>query len=212
MLEKLTGNGHVVLPLGGCRFGFPLTLAHAIRSVFARYRSFSVCLTFRELPIAQSIQRGSLRTRAPRYKYKPLGGDANTMVGINIHAGIIDESHIHKTPDVWNVLKTSTAARRGNGATRYLIPARRGGSDWARVRVRVIRWLAPRGSDCPLPHPPAEDGFGRSSSSSESGSSSCGLYSAISLRIRGWSGLSSSERCQCSRARSRYSVWVLSSK
>jgi phage terminase large subunit-like protein len=47
-----------------------------------------------------------------RCKYEPLGADADTMDGLNVHAAIIDELHMHKTPDVWNVLETATAARR----------------------------------------------------------------------------------------------------
>jgi len=34
------------------------------------------------------------------------------MDGLNVHGAIIDELHMHKTPDVWNVLETATAARR----------------------------------------------------------------------------------------------------
>lgn len=45
-------------------------------------------------------------------KYEPLGADADTMDGLNLHGGIIDELHAHKTRAVWDVLDTSTGSRR----------------------------------------------------------------------------------------------------
>jgi len=50
------------------------------------------------------------------------------------------------------------------------------------------------------------------SSSVSSGSLRLGLYLAKSLWMRGWSGFSSSDRCQCSRARSCRSIRLLSSR
>jgi phage terminase large subunit-like protein len=45
-------------------------------------------------------------------KFQPLGADANTMDGLNIHGAIIDELHAHKTSAVVDVLDTATGARR----------------------------------------------------------------------------------------------------
>lgn len=47
-----------------------------------------------------------------RSKFEPLGADANTMDGLNVHGAVVDEIHKHKTADVWNVLDTATGARR----------------------------------------------------------------------------------------------------
>jgi len=58
------------------------------------------------------ISRNNLAIPSLRCKYEPLGADADTMDGLNVHAAIIDEIHMHKTPDIWNVLETATAARR----------------------------------------------------------------------------------------------------
>ncbi|GLQ31655.1 terminase large subunit [Litoribrevibacter albus] len=44
-------------------------------------------------------------------KFEPLSSDANTLDGLNIHCGIVDELHAHKTRDVWDVLETATGAR-----------------------------------------------------------------------------------------------------
>lgn len=45
-------------------------------------------------------------------KYEPLGADANTMDGLNVHGAIVDEVHAHKTRDVWDVIETATGSRR----------------------------------------------------------------------------------------------------
>lgn len=45
-------------------------------------------------------------------KFEPLGRDADSMDGLNIHGAIVDELHAHKTRDVWDVLETATGARR----------------------------------------------------------------------------------------------------
>lgn len=45
-------------------------------------------------------------------KFEPLSSDANSLDGLNIHMGIIDELHAHKTREVYDVLVTATGARR----------------------------------------------------------------------------------------------------
>lgn len=45
-------------------------------------------------------------------KYEPLGADADTMDGLNVHAAIIDELHAHKNRNLWDVLETATGSRR----------------------------------------------------------------------------------------------------
>lgn len=44
-------------------------------------------------------------------KFEPLSSDANSLDGLNVHCGIVDEVHAHKTRDVWDVLETATGAR-----------------------------------------------------------------------------------------------------
>jgi len=48
----------------------------------------------------------------PRNKFEPLASDSNSLDGLNIHGGIIDELHAHKNRDVWDVIETGTGARR----------------------------------------------------------------------------------------------------
>jgi len=45
-------------------------------------------------------------------KYEPLGADADTLDGLNIHGAIIDELHAHKNRELWDVIETATGARR----------------------------------------------------------------------------------------------------
>lgn len=44
-------------------------------------------------------------------RFQPLSSDAHSLDGLNIHCGIVDELHAHKTRDVWDVLETATGAR-----------------------------------------------------------------------------------------------------
>ena len=45
-------------------------------------------------------------------KFEPLSADVNSMDGLNIHYGLIDELHAHKTREMWDVLETATGARQ----------------------------------------------------------------------------------------------------
>lgn len=45
-------------------------------------------------------------------KFAPLGADADTMDGLNVHGALIDELHAHRTRAVVDVLDTATSARR----------------------------------------------------------------------------------------------------
>lgn len=45
-------------------------------------------------------------------KYEPVGRDADTMDGLNVHCAVVDELHAHRTSEVWDVLETGMGARR----------------------------------------------------------------------------------------------------
>lgn len=45
-------------------------------------------------------------------KFEPLASDYNSLDGLNIHGGIIDELHAHKTGDLYDVIDTATGSRR----------------------------------------------------------------------------------------------------
>ena len=55
---------------------------------------------------------GNLNREADRQKFEPLGADADSTDGLNIHGAIIDELHAHKTRAMWDVIETATGARR----------------------------------------------------------------------------------------------------
>src|SRR5512139_1249755 len=56
--------------------------------------------------------RDNLNIEGTASKFEPLGADADTLDGLNIHGAIIDEIHAHKTREVWDKLDTGTGARR----------------------------------------------------------------------------------------------------
>lgn len=58
------------------------------------------------------VYKNNLNIEATASKYEPLGADADTMDGLNVHGALIDELHAHKTRDVVDVLETATGARR----------------------------------------------------------------------------------------------------
>jgi len=45
-------------------------------------------------------------------KMMPLSADARTLEGLDIHCAIVDELHVHRTREVWDVLMSATGARR----------------------------------------------------------------------------------------------------
>lgn len=55
--------------------------------------------------------RDNLHVLETSSKFEPLGADADTMDGLNVHGAIIDELHAHKSRGVWDVLETATGSR-----------------------------------------------------------------------------------------------------
>lgn len=56
--------------------------------------------------------RDNLNIENTASKFEPLGADADTLDGLNIHGAIVDEIHAHKTREVWDKINTATGARR----------------------------------------------------------------------------------------------------
>lgn len=56
--------------------------------------------------------KDNLHVQASFSKYEPVGRDSDTLDGLNVHGGLIDELHAHPTGDMWDVLETATGARR----------------------------------------------------------------------------------------------------
>ncbi len=57
------------------------------------------------------VYRDNLHVPETASKFEPLGRDADSMDGLNVHGSIVDELHAHKTREVWDVLETATGAR-----------------------------------------------------------------------------------------------------
>lgn len=64
--------------------------------------------------LEETIQRfrGNLSVDETASKFEPLGADADTMDGLNVHCGLVDELHAHKSAAVYEALETATASRR----------------------------------------------------------------------------------------------------
>ena len=58
------------------------------------------------------IFKNNLHVSNTASKFEPLGADADSMDGLNIHGAGIDELHAHKKRDLWDVLETATGSRR----------------------------------------------------------------------------------------------------
>lgn len=58
------------------------------------------------------VFKDNLHIEGTASKYEPLGADANSMDGLNVHCFIADEVHAHRTRAVWDVLETATGSRR----------------------------------------------------------------------------------------------------
>src|SRR3954451_16113998 len=44
-------------------------------------------------------------------KFETLSADASSLDGLNIHCGVVDELHAHRTRHVWDVIETATGSR-----------------------------------------------------------------------------------------------------
>lgn len=58
------------------------------------------------------VFRDNLHVTDTASKYEPLGADADTMDGLNIHGAIVDELHAHKSRKMLDVIDTATGSRR----------------------------------------------------------------------------------------------------
>ncbi|MCB6184276.1 terminase large subunit [Leeia sp. TBRC 13508] len=59
-----------------------------------------------------SNQKNKLFIQGTSNKYVPLGADAQTSDGLNVHGAIVDELHAHPNRDLWDVLDTARGARK----------------------------------------------------------------------------------------------------
>lgn len=58
------------------------------------------------------IVKDNIHNEASASKFEPLGRDADSLDGLNVHGAIVDEVHAHKNRELWDVLETAMGARR----------------------------------------------------------------------------------------------------
>jgi phage terminase large subunit-like protein len=64
-----------------------------------------------ELRELVQVSKHSLSCEAFDAVFLPLSSDGDTLDGLNIHGGLVDELHAHKTREVWDVLDSGTGSR-----------------------------------------------------------------------------------------------------
>lgn len=60
------------------------------------------------------ITSGPIMHTATNSKFLPLSRESTNLDGLNIHLGLIDELHAHKTRDIYDVLETGAAKRNAS--------------------------------------------------------------------------------------------------
>lgn len=58
------------------------------------------------------VFRDNLHIPNTASKFEPVGRDADSLDGLNVHAALVDELHAHRTSEVWDVLEAATGSRR----------------------------------------------------------------------------------------------------
>lgn len=61
--------------------------------------------------LGKGIRRGLLEHPVTHAIFRPLSSDGARQHGLNVHGAIIDEVHVHKTPDLIDALETGTGSR-----------------------------------------------------------------------------------------------------
>lgn len=57
------------------------------------------------------IYKDNLSIERTSSKYEPLGGDSDSLDGLNVHGAIVDELHAHKNRETLELLETATGSR-----------------------------------------------------------------------------------------------------
>ena len=64
-----------------------------------------------ELKQMFNVLTNNINVPANASKFEPVSSEADTLDGLDIHLGLIDELHAHKSREVYDILKGGTAAR-----------------------------------------------------------------------------------------------------
>jgi phage terminase large subunit-like protein len=58
------------------------------------------------------VVRDNLNIPDTASKFEPVGRDADSLDGLNVHGALLDELHAHKTRDMYDIMETATGSRR----------------------------------------------------------------------------------------------------
>lgn len=57
------------------------------------------------------IMKNNIHNPETFSKFEPLGSNSDTLDGLHVHGGLVDELHAHPNGELWDVLETGTGAR-----------------------------------------------------------------------------------------------------
>jgi phage terminase large subunit-like protein len=93
------------------------------------------------------VNAGSLSDAGSASFFKPLGQDSDTDQGINVHAAIIDELHVHVDRSLLDNLETAASARRQPVIFKITTAGVKRDSVWAEERADAVAVLEGRATD-----------------------------------------------------------------
>jgi len=93
------------------------------------------------------VNAGSLSDIATASFFKPLGQDSDTDQGINVHAAIIDELHVHVDRSLLDNLETAASARRQPVIFKITTAGVKRDSVWAEERADAVAVVEGRATD-----------------------------------------------------------------
>jgi phage terminase large subunit-like protein len=93
------------------------------------------------------VNAGSLSDVATASFFKPLGQDSDTDQGINVHAAIIDELHVHVDRSLLDNLETAASARRQPVIFKITTAGVKRDSVWAEERADAVAVIEGRATD-----------------------------------------------------------------
>lgn len=58
------------------------------------------------------VFKNNLSSVESNSKFEPLGANADSLDGLNVHGALVDELHAHKSRDLWDIMETATGSRQ----------------------------------------------------------------------------------------------------
>lgn len=106
MLYMLTADGEP-----GAQVYSAATTGEQAREVFDVARNMGLREPEFLARFGVDVAKHDITIAATASSFRALNAEGSTLDGLNVHAGVVDELHAHKTRAVWDVLDTATGAR-----------------------------------------------------------------------------------------------------